>query len=110
MPLDVEALTRRLIEFRDARDWARFHNPKDLAIGLSVEAAELVEVFLWRPPEEADRARVQEELADVLVFVLLLAEKYGLDLERIVLDKIAVNEAKYPVEKARGTAEKYDRL
>ena len=110
MPLDVEALTRRLIEFRDARNWARFHNPKDLAIGLSVEAAELVEVFLWRPPEEADRARVQEELADVLVFVLLLAEKYGLDLERIVLDKIAVNEAKYPVEKARGTAEKYDRL
>jgi NTP pyrophosphatase (non-canonical NTP hydrolase) len=110
MPLDVEALTRRLIEFRDARNWARFHNPKDLAIGLSVEAAELVEVFLWRPPEEADRARVEEELADVLVFVLLLAEKYGLDLERIVLDKIALNEAKYPVEKARGTAEKYDRL
>ena len=84
MPLDVEALTRRLIEFRDARNWARFHNPKDLAMGLSVEAAELLEVFLWRPHEEAERARVEEELADVFVFVLLLAEKYGIDLERIV--------------------------
>ncbi len=110
MPLDVEGLTRMLIEFRDARNWGRFHNPKDLAIGLSVEAAELVEVFLWRPPEEADRARVKEELADVLVYVLLLAEKYGFDLGKIVLEKLAVNEAKYPVAKSRGTAEKYDKL
>ncbi len=110
MPFDVEGITRRLIEFRDARNWARFHNAKDLAIGLSVEAAELNEVFLWRPPEEADRERIKEELADVLVFVLLIAEKYGLDLGRIVLDKIAKNEQKYPVEKARGSAEKYDRL
>jgi len=110
MPLDVEGLTRRLIEFRDARNWARFHNPKDLAIGLSVEAAELAEVFLWRPPEEADRERVKEELADVQVFVLLLAEKYGFDLGGIVLEKIGKNEAKYPVEKARDRADKYDRL
>ena len=110
MPLDVEGLTRRLIEFRDARNWARFHNPKDLAIGLSVEAAELVEVFLWRPPEEADRARIEEELADVFAFVLLLAEKYGIDLERILRRKIELNESKYPVERARDRSDKYDRL
>ncbi len=100
MPFDIDGLTRRLIEFRDARNWAKFHNAKDLAIGLSVEAAELNEVFLWRPPEEADRERVKEELADVAVYVLLLAEKYGFDLEAIIREKIAKNEASAPFHKS----------
>lgn len=110
MPLDVEAITQRLRDFRDARDWAQFHNAKDLALGLSIEASELVEAFLWKTPEEVDRRRVEEELADVFLFVLLLADKYGFDLEKIALAKIARNGEKYPVEKARGTARKYDEL
>lgn len=110
MPLDVEAITQRLREFRDARDWAQFHNAKDLALGLSIEASELVETFLWKAPEEVDGRRVEEELADVFLFVLLLADKYGFDLEKIALAKIAKNGEKYPVEKARGTARKYDEL
>ena len=110
MPLDIEGLTKRILEFRDARNWAQFHNAKDLALGLSIEASELAEVFLWKAPEDADRERVKEELADVLVYVLLLAEKYGFDLGEIVLEKVARNEEKYPVEKARDSARKYDRL
>jgi NTP pyrophosphatase (non-canonical NTP hydrolase) len=110
MPLDIEGLTQLLREFRDARDWSQFHNAKDLALGLSVEASELVETFLWKAPEEVDRKRVEEELADVFLFVLLLTEKYGFDLEKIARAKIARNGEKYPVEKARGTARKYDEL
>ncbi len=110
MPLDVEAITQRLREFRDARDWAQFHNAKDLAMGLSIEASELLETFLWKAPEDVDRGRVEEELADVFLFVLLLADKYGFDLGEIALGKIARNAEKYPVEKARGTARKYDEL
>ncbi len=110
MSCDVDGLIRRIVEFRDRRNWAQFHNGKDLALGLSIEAAELNELFLWKKPEDADPARVREELADVLIFALLLMEKYGLDLERIVLDKIAANEEKYPVDKARNTAAKYTDL
>ncbi len=110
MSCDVDGLIRRIVEFRDRRNWARFHNPKDLALGLSIEAAELNELFLWKEPQDADPARVREELADVLIFALLLIEKYGLDLERIVLEKLAVNEQKYPADKARDTAAKYTDL
>jgi len=99
-----------LLAFRDAREWAKFHNAKDLALGLSIEASELVEAFLWKAPEEVDRKRVEEELADVLIYVLLLTEKYGFDLGKIVLEKIAKNEQRYPVEKSRGTSRKYDEL
>ncbi len=110
MNSDVDGLIRRILEFRDKRNWARFHNPKDLALGLSIEAAELNELFLWKKPEDADPARVREELADVLIYALLLIEKYGLDLERIVLEKLAANERKYPADKARNTAAKYTDL
>jgi NTP pyrophosphatase (non-canonical NTP hydrolase) len=81
-----------------------------LALGLSIEAAELNELFLWKKPEEADPARVQEELADVLIFVLMLLEKYGLDLEEIVQKKLAANDEKYPADKARNSAAKYSDL
>ena len=110
MACDVGQLIRRIVDFRDKRNWARFHNPKDLALGLSIEAAELNELYLWKKPEEADPARVREELADVLIFSLMLIEKYGLDLEKIILEKLAANEEKYPVEKARDSAVKYTDL
>jgi NTP pyrophosphatase (non-canonical NTP hydrolase) len=110
MACDVDQLIRQIVEFRDKRNWAQFHNPKDLALGLSIEAAELNELFLWKKPEEADPARVREELADILIFVLMLLEKYGLDLEEIVLNKLAANEEKYPADKARNSAAKYTDL
>lgn len=100
----------RLRQFRDDRDWKQFHNPKDLSLALSIEAAELLELFLWKSPEQADLKKVREELADVIAYALLLADSYGLDVEQIVLDKIALNEKKYPVNKAKGTAKKYTEL
>lgn len=110
MACDIEQLITRIVQFRDKRNWAQFHNAKDLALGLSIEAAELNELFLWKKPEEADRAKVREELADVLIFALMLIDKYGLDFERMVLDKLAANEEKYPADKARNSAAKYTDL
>ena len=110
MACDVDRLIRQIVEFRDQRNWAQFHNPKDLALGLSIEAAELNELFLWKKPEEADPARVREELADILIFALMLLEKYGLDLEKIVQGKLTANAEKYPVGKARNSAAKYTDL
>ena len=100
----------RLRQFRDDRDWKQFHNPKDLSLALSIEASELLELFLWKSPEQADVSKVKEELADVIAYALLLADSYELDVEQIVLDKIALHEKKYPVNKARGTAKKYTEL
>ena len=107
---DIQELIEHLIAFRDARDWEQFHNPKDLALAINVEAGELLELFLWKQPEEANREKVKEELADILAFSFLLAQKYGFDVTQIVLDKIKVNGEKYPVEKARGSAKKYNEL
>lgn len=106
----MEEAIARLRQFRDDRDWKQFHNPKDLAMALSIEAAELLELFLWKSPEQADVNKVKEELADVVAYALLLADSYDLDVEQIVLDKIALNEKKYPVSKAKGTAKKYTEL
>ncbi|WP_409524204.1 nucleotide pyrophosphohydrolase [Nitrincola sp. MINF-07-Sa-05] len=100
----------RLRQFRDDRDWKQFHNPKDLSMALSIEAAELLELFLWKSPEQADVNKIKEELADVIAYALLLADNYDLDVEKIVLDKIALNEKKYPVSKAKGKATKYTEL
>ncbi len=107
---DLEALIQQWIAFRDERDWAQFHNPKDLALGLSIEAAELNELFLWKQPEEADPQKVREELADVFGFALLMAHHYGFDIREIVEEKLAKNAAKYPVEKSKGSNKKYTEL
>ncbi|WP_316747580.1 nucleotide pyrophosphohydrolase [Pedobacter gandavensis] len=107
---DIEEITAKLIEFRNERDWAQFHNEKDLAIALNIEAGELLEAFLWRGAEEAKVEKVKEELADVLAYAFLMAEKYGFDVKQIVLDKIEKNAQKYPVEKSKGTATKYNEL
>ncbi|WP_295625963.1 nucleotide pyrophosphohydrolase [uncultured Nitrosomonas sp.] len=107
---DIKEITQALLKFRDERDWAQFHNAKDLALALNIEAGELLEAFLWKSSEQADIDKVREELADVIAFALLLAEKYDLDLKQIVLQKIEQNALKYPLEKAKGSAKKYTEL
>lgn len=104
---------RRVLKFRDDRDWRQFHTPKDLAISLSLEAAELLEVFQWSGADLECRdklERIREELADVMSCCVLMADVCGLDLDEILREKVAKNEAKYPVEKARGRADKYTEL
>lgn len=105
-----KVLLDALIKFRDERDWKQFHNAKDLALALSIEASELNELFLWKNADDANPQKVKEELADVIGYALLLAEKYNLDINEIVLDKIKKNGEKYPIDKARGTSKKYDEL
>jgi NTP pyrophosphatase (non-canonical NTP hydrolase) len=107
---DLKDLQKRILEFRDAREWGQFHNPKDLAMCLSVEASELLELFLWKQPSEASKERIGEELADVLGALLLLAKECEIDVYQAMLDKLAKNEAKYPVEKSRGSNKKYSEL
>ncbi|MBK6267333.1 nucleotide pyrophosphohydrolase [Marivirga sp. S37H4] len=107
---DIKKLTEKLIDFRDQRDWAQFHNPKDLAVALNIEAGELLEAFLWKNAEDANKEKVKEELADVIAYALLLADKYKFDVVDIVTAKIKENEKKYPVDKAKGTAKKYNEL
>ena len=107
---DLNDITTALVSFRNERDWAQFHNPKDLALAISVEAGELLEQFLWRKEDGADVEKVKEELADVLAFCFLLADKYGFDIREIVLEKVEKNRLKYPVEKAKGSSKKYTEL
>ena len=107
---DLKDLTSALLKFRDERDWAQFHNPKDLALALNIEAGELLESFLWKSSEQADIRQVKEELADVFAFAFLLAEQYGFDVKQIVLEKIEKNALKYPVAKSKGVAKKYTEL
>lgn len=107
---EIKEITNAIIKFRDERDWAQFHNPKDLAVALNIESAELLEHFLWKDAESADREKVKEELADVFNYALLLAEKYSFDVSEIVLDKLSQNSEKYPVDKAKGSAKKYTDL
>lgn len=115
MTADFEALRRELRAFVDERAWDPFHKPKDLALGVAVEAGELLEVFQWRDPaagelSSEDRRRVREETADVVTYCMLLADKVGFDLLEAVREKLARNAEKYPAEKARGRSDKYDRL
>jgi NTP pyrophosphatase (non-canonical NTP hydrolase) len=107
---EINEIKEALIRFRNERDWEQFHNPKDLALAISIEAGELIELFLWKNAEEANVEKIKEELADIFSFAFLLADKYGLDVKGIILDKIKKNELKYPVSKAKGTAKKYDEL
>lgn len=106
----MKELTKLLVDFRNERDWKQFHNPKDLALALSIEAAELNELYLWKKAEEADLDKVKEELADVFAYALLLANHYNLDVKSIVKAKIDKNGKKYPIDKAKGTAKKYNQL
>jgi NTP pyrophosphatase (non-canonical NTP hydrolase) len=105
-----DALLQILKQFRNERDWDQFHNTKDLALAINIEAGELLELFLWKNAGEENKEKVKEELADIFAFALLLADKYGFDVETIVKEKVKANAEKYPVEKAKGTAKKYNEL
>lgn len=110
---DINELIQEVIEFRDAREWKQFHNPKDLAVSLSIEAAELLERFQWKSSEEAldeQREGIEEELADVLLYALIMAHDLEIDLLEALRSKIAQNSEKYPVDKARGRRAKYTEL
>lgn len=113
MIMSVENLTQRIRKVEEERDWTRFHNPKDLAIDISVEAGELLELFLWKTPEEVlktKKEQVKEELADILIPCLNLADKLELDVIKIINDKLDETEKKYPAEKFKGRGEKYNEL
>ena len=107
---DIQDLINEITKFRDDRDWAQFHNSKDLALAISIEASELNELFLWKSADEVNESRLKEELADILTFSFLLADKHGLDISTIIKEKLAQNEAKYPVDKSKGSAKKYNEL
>ncbi len=103
----------QILKFRDDRDWKQFHNPKDLAISISLEASELLEVFQWSGSDvssEGKLEKIEEELADVVNYCVLMADVCGLDLDEIVQAKIKQNNEKYPVEKAKGSSDKYNKL
>ena len=112
----LQQLVREVNQFVEDRDWEQFHTPKNLSMALSVEAAELVEHFQWLTAEQSDslpadvRAAVGEELADILIYTIMVAQRLGLDLEVAARDKMVQNRRKYPVEKARGLAAKYTEL
>ena len=108
-----EETINKILKFRDDRNWKQFHNPKDLAISISLEAAELLEVFQWSGADvsnEGKQDKIKEELADVVNYCVLMADACELDLDEIVQEKIKINERKYPVEKAKGRRDKYDKL
>ena len=107
---DLEELRKAILQFTQERDWDQFHNGKDLALALSIEAAELNEAFLWKDASKVNIDKVKEELADVFNYAILIADKYDLDIKQIVLDKLQRNAEKYPVEKAYGSAKKYNEL
>lgn len=107
---DMKEITEALLKFRNERDWEQFHNPKDLAVALNIEAGELLESYLWKSHEEAKKEKVKEELADVFAYAFLLADKYHFDVKEIIMEKIKKNGEKYPVDKAKGTAKKYNEL
>lgn len=107
---DLKETIKKLIEFRNERDWEQFHNSKDLALAISIEASELLELFLWKGNEEFNKDKLEDELADIFSFGLLLAEKHNLDISDIVCKKILMNSEKYPVSKSKGTAKKYNEL
>jgi len=113
--MELEKVEKKVIEFRDARDWAQYHNPKDLAISRPLEAAELLEIFQWKDPQEVEeikrdpesRRKIKEEVGDILIYALNMCHAFGFDPSEVILEKLEVNEKKYPVEKAKGSAKKY---
>ena len=113
---NIQDLIEKIVEFRDARDWKQFHNPKDLALSLVLEAAEVLEHFQWKSKEEIEKYIVEnkkdigEELGDVFYWVLLMSKDLNIDITRALENKLKKNEEKYPIEKAKGKHTKYNKL
>jgi len=110
---DINDIQEKITQFRDDRNWKQFHNPKDLAISISLEAAELLEVFQWSGTDieaGSKKDKIAEELADVLIYCGLMADAVGLDVEEIILKKLNRNDEKYPIDKAYGSSKKYNQL
>ena len=107
---------KKIIAFRDARDWSQFHNPRTLATSISIESAELLELFQWAKDSELQalvsrkKAEISQELADIMIYIIMMAHDLDIDLERAILDKMERNEEKYPVDKSRGKSSKYTEL
>lgn len=108
--MDINHIISKIIAFRDDREWKQFHNSKDLAIALNIETSELLELFLWKGNEDVNSDKLKEELADVFMYALLIAEKHNLNIVEIIEEKIKINNQKYPIEKAKGSAKKYNDL
>ena len=112
----IKGLTKKVIDFRDKRDWKQFHNPKDVAISMALETSELLEHFQWKNNEEVEQhvkkniKKIGEELADVFYWVLLMSNDLGIDISNALIKKISINSKKYPIKKARGKHTKYNRL
>lgn len=110
---DITNITEKIRAFRDARDWAQFHNPKDMAMAISLEAGELMEHFLWKTPSEVEarieshREEISDEIADVAVYLFELADNLGIDLLQAMENKMQKNADKYPAEKVKGSSKKY---
>ena len=113
---NLKEATKRIVAFRDARDWKQFHNPKDLALSMVLEASEVMEHFQWKSKEEIDvyiktnKDEIGEELADVLYWILLMSSDLKIDIKKALEGKMKKNEKKYPIYKAKGKHEKYDKL
>lgn len=110
---EFQIIINELIKFRNEREWEHFHDTKNLATALSIEVAELNELFLWKnisESEKVDKLKIKEELADIFAYSFLIAEKHGFDVKKIVLEKIKQNSIKYPVSKSKGNAKKYTEL
>ena len=117
-PIALADLAAAVARFRDEREWAQFHTPKNLAAAIAIESAELQELFLWKTDAEIDRdlaeparrSAAADEIADVVMFAMLLADRLGIDLAGAITAKLAANAEKYPVHLARGSARKYTEL
>lgn len=110
---EIESIQRKIREFRDERDWLQFHNPKDMAMAISIEAAELQEIFLWKTPDEVDavirekRQHIEEEIADIGNYLFEMADLLGINLTEAMEAKIKKNALKYPADQVRGNSKKY---
>jgi|SRR5574344_74698 NTP pyrophosphatase (non-canonical NTP hydrolase) len=107
---DINNIIEQIIQFSKERDWDQFHNGKDLALALSIEASELNEAFLWKNAEDVNIEKIKEELADIFNYAFLIANKYNLDISDIILSKLKINSEKYPICKSKGCAKKYNEL
>jgi NTP pyrophosphatase (non-canonical NTP hydrolase) len=107
---ETQDIISKLRSFNKERNWDQFHDAKNLALALSIEAAELNEAFLWKKSEDVDVKKIKEELADVLLCAFMIADKYNLNIKDICLEKIELNAEKYPIDKAKGSCKKYNEL